>query len=382
MKANTSQIHQVVDMMYAEFIKKEQNSMQKSAPPNSRNRSLRWIIGTSLAVVLLISVAIGVFFIVPFVHTPPSSDNRRPDSDALTPLAPAPATSKDQDVLQEFFYDTDGPNWQNGASAFVSVCKWPGVYCDSDLRVIEIAMDNDKMIGTIPNSIGRLSKLRKLYLASQHLYGTIPKSIGDITSLAKLSFRRTLLHGSVPLEIFSLPSLNTLYLGLNQQLSWTMPTQIGNLKNLTELNIYRSGLQGTLPNEISQLTNLTRLHLGYNNLTGTIPSLAKTNVVRLEIGGNQFSGTIPKLNEALVSPENVYIALQVNYFSGELDLPEEFVQNLVVLDISENNFTSVSSKFNKVPPLLKQCNASDNLFKCPIPGWLISICEATCTVPV
>ena len=79
MKADASQIHQVVDMMYAEFVKKEQKSDKSPLVSSSRshNRSLRWIIGASVSVLLLISIAVGVFIVMPLVH--PALANTLPD---------------------------------------------------------------------------------------------------------------------------------------------------------------------------------------------------------------------------------------------------------------------------------------------------------------
>ncbi len=294
MKADANQIHQVVDMMYAEFIKKEQKkSDAKTAgtKERTRNRSLGWIIGTSLAVVLLISVAIGVFFIVPFVHTPPPSS--KPPSPPSPQSSSPPSTvfpSPDQDVLVELYHSAGGKMWDGNASPALSVCDWTGVQCDDDFRVINLRT-SIYLVGTLPNSIGKLNKLTQLMIPSNYLQGTIPASIGNLTSLVGLYIQNTQVSGSVPLELFSLTSLEYLILNGNRLLSWAIPSQISNLKNLKDFNAEGSGLHGTIPDEISKLTNLTSLSLGNNELNGTVPNLANTNVEDLLLRGNLHFGS-------------------------------------------------------------------------------------------
>ncbi len=386
MKADASHIHKIVDMMYAEFIKKEQKKINKSAMPNSqqhsRNHSLRWIIGTSLAVVLLISVAIGVFFIVPLVH----GNNSQPIPEGPSPSAtPSPALlSLDQDTLVEFYHATGGDNWKNGASPLISVCKWPGVSCNEDLRVVSLVMDQNNLVGTIPDSIGSLSKLRTLIIASNYLNGTMPASIGNLTSLDKLCFRNTKFNGSVPLEIFSLPSLTSITIGSNYNMLWTIPPQIGNMKQLEEFNVYQSGLHGTIPNEISQLTNLTLLALQYGQLNGTVPNLERTSITKLSLNDNRLSGPVPKLNGNVIlsrgqDPQSTGVVLMSNYFSGEFDLPSEFWRHIDMIDISNNKFTSVAPRYNSTNMNTSACLAVVNPFKCPIPDWFKTNCKATCT---
>ncbi len=359
MKADASQIHQVVDKLYAEFIKKEQKKINKSTTVNPkqhpRNHSLRWIIGTSLAVLLLVSVAIGVFFIVPLVrpaqniHNLPEAPNTPLPGVSSPPQSTTPSafSSIDQEVLVDLFYATGGSKyWGVTASPSMSVCDWLCVKCDENFRVVAIQLDKyQNLAGTIPYSIGKLDKLQILQLPYQNkISGTIPASIGNLTSLVKLHLIRSQLTGTVPLEIFSLVSLQTLEISDNANLSWTIPPQIGNLKNLKIFDAHVTGLHGTLPDEISKLTKLEGLSVGSNNLIGTVPSLAKTSVRRLKLENNHFTGPIPKLNEQLfIENEKLELAVSIanNSFSGEFDLPIA-PKTMNYFDFTNNIFSSVS----------------------------------------
>ncbi|MBP5977796.1 hypothetical protein HW132_35130, partial [Brasilonema sp. CT11] len=334
-KSDTRQIHQVVDMMYAEFIKKEHKKNDKSSfnvSETHRRKPLRWIIGTSLAVILLLSVAVGTFFVLPLVHAVSSNNtttvphNTQP-SVPLSPDTPHPSVpiqppqpfnrfpSIDQQTMVDFYYATNGDGWHTTnpsgmkASPSISVCEWSGVTCDGDFRVIQIELNYANLEGTLPASIGSLGQLRELHISANNIYGTIPASIGNLTKLTDINFAYLKFSGSVPLEVFSLSKLTYLSLDKINDLSWTIPPQIGNLKSLEIFSARDSGVFGTIPNEISQLTNLTFLALANNNLTGTVPSLEYARVKYLELQWNQLTGSIPKFPENRFAPSTKRQAL-------------------------------------------------------------------------
>jgi Leucine-rich repeat (LRR) protein len=394
MKADASQIRHVVDTMYAEFMKKEQKI--KSTPSDSksqpRSKSPAWIIGTSLAVLLLLGVAIATFFVLPFVHpstntpstplgpSPPDPQSPSPNvpissNPTLPPQSVFP--SIDQKVLVEFYNATNGANWETKvASPSISACDWTGITCDDEFRVVEINMRDAYIKGSLPDSLGTLDKLRVLSLPDSYLHGTIPASIGNLTNLVELNFGNGQFSGSVPLEIFSLTLLEKLSLDYNNYLSWTIPPQIGNLKNLKELIAHNSGLHGTIPNEISQLTNLTALSLTRNSLTGTVPSLKNPKLRNLSLNYNNFTGSLPALPQ--LEAEQFRLNIEHNAFSGEFYLPLAILQQIWYLSIANNEFTSLSPEFDNFTQRIQFCNAAFNNFSCPIPDWFKNNCQATC----
>jgi hypothetical protein len=415
MKADASQIHKIVDMVYTEFVKKEQKI--KSTPSDSksqpRSKSPAWIIGTSLAVLLLLGVAIATFFVLPFVHSstnipstplgPSPPDRQSPSPNVPTPNVPSPNVpsssnpnlppqtvfpSIDQQVLVEFYNATNGANWNSKvASPSISACDWAGITCNDEFRVIEIRMEKNRMDGTLPDSIGQLTSLKILQLGFNNLRGTIPATLGNLPNLTTLVLELNKFTGSVPLEIFSLTLLEHLSLHCNTKLSWTMPPQIGSIKHLKMIELHNTGLYGTLPSEISQLTNLTVLSLSHNDLNGTVPNLEKTKVTMLNLSYNRFTGPIPKLNENVTfsdSDEGSLLrefAIRSNSFSGEFYLPISLLENVspfLLLDITNNQFTSVSTKLENITRTRVDCAAEGNAFKCPVPEWFMATCDIKC----
>jgi hypothetical protein len=291
----------------------------------------------------------------------------------------------DQDIIEELYHAAEGGKWYNKVSLSTPACNWPGVTCDKDLRVVGIRMEVNNMDGTLPDSIGQLTSLKVLQLGSNNLRGTIPATLGNLPNLTALILDSNKFTGSVPLEIFSLPSLEIFSLHYNTKLSWTMPPQIGSIKHLKKIDLHGSGLYGTLPNEISQLTNLTLLSLSRNKLNGTVPNLENTKITKLDLSYNRFTGPIPKLNENVTFSEGESLvrqfAIRSNSFNGEFYVPILLLESaspFLVLDIANNQLTSVSSKLENITSTRVDCAAEGNPFKCPVPEWFRTRCEIRC----
>lgn len=132
------------------------------------------------------------------------------------------------------------------------------------------------MSGTIPTTLGRLTKLKRLVVESNILTGTIPTELGLLVDLERLYIHKNQLTGSIPPQLGNLTKLKELYLN-NNRVSGGTP-----------------GLSGTIPTTLGGLTKLKKLIVGTNELTGTIPTelgnLANLEDLRME--GNQFSNAL------------------------------------------------------------------------------------------
>lgn len=86
----------------------------------------------------------------------------------------------------------------HGFANGTQLCNWENVVCDgTSHRVTELQLPGYIKAGTIPNSLGLLSELRKLYLIDNNLSGTIPDTIGQLTALTILDLNNNQLSGSV-----------------------------------------------------------------------------------------------------------------------------------------------------------------------------------------
>ena len=124
-------------------------------------------------------------------------------------------------VLALVYFSTSGEQWHRDMNWLSDKheCEWNGDggvrSCDEDKQVTDLSLWNN-LKGTIPNEIGKLSKLQVLYLARNDLVGTLPTEIGLLTDLSYLGVHHNRLEGTVPGEYMSnMLKLRTMYVEKN-----------------------------------------------------------------------------------------------------------------------------------------------------------------------
>ena len=150
------------------------------------------------------------------------------------------------------------------------------------LSVIELEYRDD--ITELPESIGMLHSLQKLYLKSRISFAELPESIFLLKNLKELHIQLLDNEIIIPKRIEQLSNLKTLVLGehvrkipesicklndlqtLDIEGIEELPENIGQLRNLQSLRIESYCIK-TLPESICQLYNLQELHLLCGNLT-------------------------------------------------------------------------------------------------------------------
>jgi Leucine-rich repeat (LRR) protein len=250
-------------------------------------------------------------------------------------LAGNPGLQHGQDVPQpekqsllDIFAATGGSTHWNVKSHWgqhnYPVNKWYKVGVLSS-HVHSIVMSSNGMTGSLPQTIGNLTQLCMIELATMpELTGSLPKSLCSIRTLRRLCICRCGLTGQIPEEIGCLLQLEELQL-FGNQFSGTIPHSIKNLVNLKLLSLgeYTGGnnfspaalpiafsylhqlealflancnIRGPLPEWIGNLTELRQLDLQHNQLSGILPHTIGrlTNVLYLNLKDNtQLGGTLP-----------------------------------------------------------------------------------------
>ena len=206
--------------------------------------------------------------------------------------------ASDRKALERFYDATGGPHWTDSTNWKTSapLHEWYGVSTDADGRVIELQLLNVGLTGLIPPVLGRLTKLRALYLtqssltgfiqselenladlevlalAMNELEGPIPAWLGDMPNLRSLSFNENDLTGPIPDNLANLASLDTLWLARNE-LSGPIPAWLGSLPKLEGLDLRENDFEGPVPTALGDLARLQSLDLSYNwGLSGRLPS--------------------------------------------------------------------------------------------------------------
>ncbi|KAF8696812.1 hypothetical protein HU200_036450 [Digitaria exilis] len=160
--------------------------------------------------------------------------------------------------------------------------------------LLQLDMGMCGLQGSIPEEVGNMTLITRLYLNVNNLTGTIPITFKNLHKLEVLWLNENNIYGPVAVLLERLPTENRLHelLLYENNLSGKLPNQLGHLRNLTTLDLSNNWLSGELPTGISELTKLTDLLIAFNKLDGTITEthLAKmTSLNNLDLSGNSLS---------------------------------------------------------------------------------------------
>ncbi|KAG0473815.1 hypothetical protein HPP92_015672 [Vanilla planifolia] len=241
----------------------------------------------------------------------------------------------------------------------IPCCDWAGVDCDPNLspdgtRVTGVRVFADPDLpGTIPSALGDLPFLTViLFHKLPLLVGSIPLSLTRLTRLSLLDLSWNSLSGPVPKFLSSIPSLTYLSLAFNR-FSGAIPPELALLPNLGALHLDRNHLTGAIPTTFGGFNRSSPpdLYLSHNNLSGKIP---------LELGVPQWSVVDLSRNLLTGDPSVLFgsekpttqIDLSRNLF--EFDLTRvSFPVNLTLLDLNHNMITgSIPAQLNEVAGLV------------------------------
>ncbi|KAG6471832.1 piriformospora indica-insensitive protein 2-like [Zingiber officinale] len=193
------------------------------------------------------------------------------------------------------------------------------------VQLKRLALAGSHFSGQIPASIGsKLSELLILDMSRNSLTGSLPSSLGAMNSLLKLDLSDNFLHGSLPQELGQLKCLTLLDLRGNK-FSHGLPQALHDMVSLQDLLLSNNPLGGNLMGtDWGRLTNLSTLDLSNTNLSGEIPeSIVRVKRLRfLALDNNNLSGCVPTKLADL--PDLTALYLNGNNLAGELKFSEAF----------------------------------------------------------
>ena len=276
------------------------------------------------------------------------------------PLGGAPPPEV-RDALAALYSATNGPGWKNNDNwlSTAPLHQWYGVHTGCDGSVIGLNLGQNKLSGSIPVELGRLSNLTELDLGANELSGSIPVELGDLSNLGHLDLHDNELSGSIPVELGDLSNLGHLDLHDNE-LSGSIPVELSDLSNLTWLDLSGNELSGSIPVELGDLSNLTQLLLQHNGLSGSIPVKLGdlSNLGQLLLHDNGLSGLIPVELGDLSNLTDLY--LWGNRLSGSIPVELGDLSNLIWLELSGNELSgSIPVELGDLSNLT-QLNLGDN----------------------
>lgn len=229
----------------------------------------------------------------------------------------AEVSDAEKNALIKLNNATNGGQWTTKWNLNTAVSTWYGVKVVND-KVVAIDLSSNNLAGVLPSEISDLQSLKSLVLFQNKITGTIPASIGKLSSLEVLNVSFNQLSGEIPTELCNATSLKTIELFMNG-LTGSIPSQINKLNKLEFLSLYNNLISGAIPSELYQITTLKVLQLNSNQLTGSL-SREIANLTKLE-----------------------NLSLFDNKMVGQIPFDLEKLNNLKEMNISYNNFNGFIS---------------------------------------
>ena len=164
-------------------------------------------------------------------------------------------------------------NLQNLYSLKLCSCNFTGALPDSMEKLTKFSyldLSNNDFTSRIP-SFNMSKSLHYIYLSHNGLTGEIPIAhFEDLLNLVEINLQNNFLIGSIPLSLFELPSLQYIDLSNNQFNGSILEFQPVSPSELYSLDLRGNNLEGSFPTSILKFKNLVSLYLSHNKFNGTI----------------------------------------------------------------------------------------------------------------
>ena len=238
--------------------------------------------------------------------------------------------------LLSFYLQSNGDNWndntgweEGAVGVNCDYCKWYGVGCNEDGKVISINLEDNGLDGRfyVSDQMSNITLLENLDLSENAFNGEIPTTIGQFSNLKRLDISGIPVSnfaGQLPDEIGNLTTLESLFIGRNVLGSVSargpFPQTLGHLIHLDSLGITNMHYSGSFPLGVMSLTGLDYLNLSLNTLEGTIPEGWDEfiGLRYLSLAGNELSGELPITMGSLSTLE--FLSLSFNSITGAIPL--------------------------------------------------------------
>jgi len=281
---------------------------------------------------------------------------------------PKKVSSVEQDALMALYNELQGENWiMNSGWGTGDACsdRWWGVHCeqaeDGVPTVTSLALMGNSLNGTLPEELGNLKNLVTLNMKNNNLIGRAPQSISNLSKMLELRlgenrimFELGLTHGMKALQLLDISECQP-------HGSLIELTKLENLKTLRLQGAF-DGLKGEIPAELGNIKSLEKLNLSGGQLYGTIPDTLG-HLTELKLNNNELIGTIPA--SILASKSLIKLDLSRNYLSGDVDIPQGGLVNMLILVLGFNNLRATSTthqRFAEMERILAIDTTSNPIF--------------------
>eukprot|EP00466_Bigelowiella_natans_P000357 jgi/Bigna1/66290/fgenesh1_pg.1_\ len=210
----------------------------------------------------------------------------------------------------------------------------------------QVTMNDNKISGTVPLWINRLSNLNYLKSDNNKLSGTLSQDICRPGLTRLLAFSGNYLSGYLP----ECPGVFLQYSLYNNRFSGTLPNLVSPILNT--LSIFSNEISGTIPNDLLAKRYLERVGAHANALVGTFPEILGPRIGVISLANNSLSGELPQ--SICSACKRLYgMLLENNNVRGNLGGFRNCSQ-LEFLQVSNNKLTgTIGGWISQMPKLLK-----------------------------
>ncbi|TYI32580.1 hypothetical protein ES332_A04G074300v1 [Gossypium tomentosum] len=218
--------------------------------------------------------------------------------------------------------------------------------CQTQLETLKhlktLNLQGCDFMGSIPSTLGNLTKIIFLDISGNMFQGQIPDVFGNLNDLSSMDFSHNNFSGFLPSSTFNLTILTFMDFSSNF-LQGTLPNNVRGLSYLRELHLNENLLNGRVPGWLFSLPSLNWLDLNSNKLNGPIDPIQEPNLVQYgDLSENEIQGPIPDSFFDLVNLIDLHISS--NNLSGNIKSFELVkLRNLRLLDLPYNSLLSLTS---------------------------------------
>ncbi|CAB9517379.1 Leucine rich repeat N-terminal domain [Seminavis robusta] len=204
-------------------------------------------------------------------------------------------------ALNLLYSATGGKHWTSSDkwSTDAPVCSWEGIECgdgspEDDTGVTAIKLEKKNLAGSLPTALWSLPSIRSILLSgNEDLSITFDGLSNAASTLQVLQVSNTKMDSLEGIE--QATSLKDLFVDENG-LTGAFPHEIFDLHNsLEKFRLSANYFYGSLPTEITKMTKLMEFHAADNEFYATIPSelALLTKLQSVALNENLFYGDLP-----------------------------------------------------------------------------------------
>ncbi|XP_057810336.1 leucine-rich repeat receptor protein kinase HPCA1-like isoform X2 [Salvia miltiorrhiza] len=139
----------------------------------------------------------------------------------------------------------------------------------SKLPLKHLLLENNRLTGSIPSSLGLVQTLEVIRLDKNLLSGAVPDNLNNLSNIQELYLANNKLTGPLP-NLTAMHSLNYVDLSNNTFEETDVPPWFLSLQSLTSLIMENTHIKGELPVSLFSLAQLQTVVLRKNHINGTL----------------------------------------------------------------------------------------------------------------